>query len=384
MNVLISRARKRCEVFTTLCADDIDLSKTSSVGVAALKTFLNYAQTGQMDVPTQTERSPDSDFEEQVLRRLTACGQTVHTQVGSAGFFLDLAVVDPANPGRYLLGIECDGAHYHSARSARDRDRLRQSVLEGLGWRIHRIWSTDWFHNPDEELRRVLQAIETARTVGPPPAPPAARVEVAGLPVPSQPTAADPRHQSLSAPPYECAQVSLRLGNVEMHSVGRRHLADLLKKVVSVESPVHWMEAARRILDGAGIQRFGNRIQQAFEEAVRLGVSRGLFSKRKEFLWAVAMQLPPVRDRSELPAASRKLEFVAPEEIRQAILIVVEESYGIVPVELPNAVCRLFGFSRVSDDMSAAVEPHRDALLREGYLALRGVNLVLVSPDRES
>ena len=92
----------------------------------------------------------------------------------------------------------------------------------------------------------------------------------------------------------------------------------------------------------------------------------------------------PVRDRSELPAASRKLEFVAPEEIRQAILIVVEESYGIVPVELPNAVCRLFGFSRVSDDMSAAVEPHRDALLREGYLALRGVNLVLVSPDRES
>ena len=86
---------------------------------------------------------------------------------------------------------------------------------------------------------------------------------------------------------------------------------------------------------GAGIQRFGSRIQQAFEEAVRLGVSRGLFLKRGEFLWGTAMQQPPVRDRSELPAASRKFEFVAPEEIRRAILIVVEESYGIVPGEVP-------------------------------------------------
>jgi superfamily I DNA and/or RNA helicase len=103
LNVLISRARKRCEVFTTLCADDIDLSKTSSAVVAALKTFLKYAQTGQMDVPSQTERPPDSEFEEQVLRQLTALGHEVHTQVGSAGFFLDLAVVDPVQPGRYLL-----------------------------------------------------------------------------------------------------------------------------------------------------------------------------------------------------------------------------------------------------------------------------------------
>jgi hypothetical protein len=92
------------------------------------------------------------------------------------------------------------------------------------------------------------------------------------------------------------------------------------------------------------------------------------------------MQQPPVRDRSALPAASRKLEFVPPEEIRRAILLVVQESYGIVPGEVPNAVCRLFGFSRVTEDMSAAVGPHRDALVREGHLALQGVNLVLATP----
>ncbi len=139
------------------------------------------------------------------------------------------------------------------------------------------------------------------------------------------------------------------------------------------------MEAVRRVLDGAGIQRLGNRIQQAFEQAVRVGVDRKLFVKREEFLWGSTMEQPPVRNRSELPATSRKLEFVAPEEVRRAILIVVEESYGIVPTQVPSAVCRLFGFARVTDEMSAAVEPHRDALVREGYLELQGVNLVAVS-----
>jgi very-short-patch-repair endonuclease len=380
LNVLISRARRRCEVFTSLCAEDLDVSKTSSAGVAALKTFLRYAETGQMDVPAQTERAPDSEFEEEVLRQLTGLGHVVHTQVGSAGFFLDLAVVDPLQPGRYVLGIECDGARYHSARSARDRDRLRQSVLEGLGWRIHRIWSTDWFHNPDEELRKVVQAIETARAVGPPPASPAPITEPPVPPVTAKLPSVPPTRQRLTADPYESAQVSLRLGDVDMHMVNRTQLADLLAQVVRVESPVHWTEAARRVLSGAGVQRFGTRIQQAIEEAVKLGISRGLFLKRGEFLWGTAMQQPPVRDRSALPASSRKLEFVPPEELRRAILLVVQESYGIVPGEVPNAVCRLFGFSRVTDDMSAAVEPHRDALVREGYLALQGVNLVLATP----
>jgi very-short-patch-repair endonuclease len=333
-----------------------------------------------MDVPQRTERLPDSEFEEQVLRQLTALGHEVHTQVGSAGFFLDLAVVDPANPGRYLLGIECDGARYHSARSARDRDRLRQAVLEGLGWRIHRIWSTDWFNNPDPELRKAVQAIETAKTASPTPPP--------SLAVPSpemcrqEVSPVTPSPQSLplrsSVSPYEIATVMARLNGIEMHLVDRTRLANLLAQVVNVESPVHWTEAARRVLGSAGIQRFGTRIQQAFEQAVEVGLARKLFVKRGDFLWTSAMQQAPVRDRRDLPASSRSFEFVAPEEVRRAVQIVVRESCGIVPDEVPGAVCRLFGFARVTSDMIAAVEPQRDALVREGRLFLQGLNLVLV------
>ena len=359
LNVLISRARRRCEVFTSLTADDIDTSKSPSAGVAALKAFLHYAQTGIIETSAATDRGPDSDFEVQVKREVESLGYTVHSQVGCAGFFIDLAVVDPVNPGRYVMGIECDGASYHSARSARDRDRLRQAVLEGLGWRMHRIWSTDWFHNPDAELRRLLLGIQVAQdspgeqTVSLPPSVAAGRSAVPD-PAPESPvcpTAITPA--SSTGTPYECAVVALNLGAGQMHEVDRKQLADLLARVVEVESPVHWREAARRVMLAAGVQKLGVRIENAFGEAVRSGVARRQFNKRGEFLWKIGMEQPPVRDRSILPNGSRRLEFVAPEEIQRAIVDAVEVARGMNPDEVPTAVCRVFGFARVTDDMKS-------------------------------
>ncbi|MCS4155488.1 very-short-patch-repair endonuclease/DNA polymerase III delta prime subunit [Salinibacter ruber] len=162
LNVLTTRAKYRCEVFTNLKAEDIDLSRTDARGVEVLKEYLKFAETGELDLATPSGRGPDSPFEEAVADRLREKGYDIEHQVGVAGFYIDLAVRDPERPGRYLLGIECDGATYHSARMARVRDRTRQAVLENLGWTIHRIWSTDWFRNPGEQLGKTVQAIERA------------------------------------------------------------------------------------------------------------------------------------------------------------------------------------------------------------------------------
>lgn len=156
LNVLITRAKLRCEVFTNLTSDDIKIENTKSQGLIAFKDFLYFAQNGRLNLTTETGKQPDSYFEEQVANNLRNLGYDVRNQVGSNGFFIDLAIVDNKYPGRYLIGIECDGRMYHSARSARDRDRLRQQVLEGMGWKIHRIWSTDWFNNQDFELKRLI------------------------------------------------------------------------------------------------------------------------------------------------------------------------------------------------------------------------------------
>ncbi|MGE4058611.1 MAG: DUF4011 domain-containing protein, partial [Sphingomonadales bacterium] len=162
LNVLITRARKRCEVFSSLVAEDIRTEGTPKPGVEALREFLKLAKDGFSDLPYATARGFDSEFEEAVAATVEALGYQVHPQVGMAGFFVDLGVVHPHEPNRYLLGIECDGAAYHSSRFARDRDRLRQQILESRGWRMHRIWSTDWFYRQEREIDKIKAALDSA------------------------------------------------------------------------------------------------------------------------------------------------------------------------------------------------------------------------------
>ncbi len=165
LNVLITRAKQQCHVFTNLHSDDVDLGRSQAFGVRALKTFLAYAETGVMpkDVPHESDFVVDSPFQQAVAARLKQRGYSVDQEVAAGGKFIDIGILDPERPGRYIIGIECDGATYHSPRSARDRDRLREQVLRGLGWKLHRIWSTDWFRNPERELQRAIEAIEEAK-----------------------------------------------------------------------------------------------------------------------------------------------------------------------------------------------------------------------------
>ncbi|PRC90729.1 DUF4011 domain-containing protein [Solimicrobium silvestre] len=162
LNVAASRARYQVKIFSSLRPEHIDLSRTKARGVADLKAYLDFAINGPRVLAKQalpTGREPDSPFEVAVINKLRDNGWEVHPQVGVSGYRLDLAVVNPHARGRYLLGVECDGATYHSAANARDRDRLRQMILEGLGWNIHRIWSTDWWINPEIPMKKLLDKL---------------------------------------------------------------------------------------------------------------------------------------------------------------------------------------------------------------------------------
>jgi len=161
LNVLISRARQQCVVFSSITAGDIH-ADVKPRGTRMLRDFLDFAATGKIAAGQDNGAEFDSPFEEAVAIAIRRNGYEVVPQVGVSGFRIDLGVLDPEKRGRFVLGIECDGAAYHSSRSARDRDRLRQEVLEGLGWRLHRIWSSDWFRNPDREVQRLLSAIKQA------------------------------------------------------------------------------------------------------------------------------------------------------------------------------------------------------------------------------
>lgn len=160
LNVLFSRAKVQTVVFTSMHANEIRIEPRSSRGVHALRGYLEFAATGVLDSGHSGGREPDSDFEICVAQQIRAMGCEAVAQVGVAGYFIDIGVKHPSYPNGYVLGIECDGATYHSGRVARDRDRLRQEVLEARGWTIHRIWSTDWFRNPNREIEKLRTRIE--------------------------------------------------------------------------------------------------------------------------------------------------------------------------------------------------------------------------------
>jgi very-short-patch-repair endonuclease len=166
LNVAVTRAKHELIVFSGLRGEQIDLTRTRARGVRDFKHFLEYAASGRQALiaatTTSNDAEADSEFERMVAARIRSAGYDVHHQVGCSGYRIDLAVVNPKAPGKYLLGVECDGATYHRAATARDRDKLRQAVLEDLGWTLHRIWSTDWWHNADSEMEKLLAAISSA------------------------------------------------------------------------------------------------------------------------------------------------------------------------------------------------------------------------------
>ena len=165
LNVLFTRARKSITIYTSMRPEDIVVDGTTPGGTKALRDYLEYARSGTLTVTEDNTLEPDSDFEVTVIGVLRARGYEVTPQLGVAGYRIDIAVKHPDAPGAYLAAIECDGASYHSARSVRDRDRIRQEILESLGWRgrIWRIWSTDWFRAPWQETEKLITFLEDIR-----------------------------------------------------------------------------------------------------------------------------------------------------------------------------------------------------------------------------
>ena len=162
LNVLMTRAKRVCEIFSSMHAEDIDTSRTSGRGPTVFREYLKFAQLGAPVDGAKSGAATDH-FVEVLKRELKERDYDVHTHVGIAGVFVDLAVVDPDDDTRYLIGIDVDGDSYRTSRSARDRDRTRSGVLGAQGWSMYRIWSLEWFRRPTEQLNSLIEAIEAAR-----------------------------------------------------------------------------------------------------------------------------------------------------------------------------------------------------------------------------
>ncbi|MET4137962.1 DUF3320 domain-containing protein [Pedobacter sp. UYP1] len=375
LNVLITRAKYRCEIFTNITAEDINPTATTKFGIRALKSFLYFAQHGTFDTQQDLPVPVIRPFEDHIYEHLVKSGYTVRKKVGSEGFYIDLAVVDTANPGRYLIGIECDGESYSQAKSARDRDRLRKQVLENIGWKIFKIWSPEWYRNPERELARLIAAIESAKK----------QISLDDL-------VDEELEQEVKAlvrevkveitveiPVYTLAVLPGEIMLEELHLVPFGKLASWINEVVNLEGPVHFEEVARRLADAAGASKIGSRIRYTINAAVNYAVTSNIISRKGDFLWAVDMVTPVIRDRSKLSPGSRKIALISPEEMDLAIKKVVEDSIAIQADVAVPLIARLFGFNRVTEDIRKELLIILDSSIDNGLVATDGVYLKINS-----
>ncbi|WP_152051540.1 DUF3320 domain-containing protein [Tautonia marina] len=376
LNVLITRARLRCEVFTNLRATDLDRGRSTARGVASLRTFLHFAERGTFDGMEGSAGStiPLSTFEEVLAKAIEQEGYEVARALGSAESRVDLAVVDRDDPGRYRLGILCDGPSYAAPRSARDRDRIRPAVLQGLGWRLAHAWSADWWHDPSGTLAGLMAVIE---------ADPTDPVKLPSVPRPASIAREERSDEELDVPalpPYRVATLDLGTEPVDPMALSSDRLAAWVAEVVRVEGPVHEADVVRRLADAIGLKRLAGKPKEAIEQAASAPFrDGGAIRRRGAFLWPADLDRPQPRDRSSLPTASRRLEYVAPEEVAAAAERVVADAIRVAPDDLPAAVCRLLGFPRTTDEMRNRVASVVASLIDSGRLIRHGNRLVIAT-----
>lgn len=354
LNVLFTRARLKCEVFASFHPGDIDPSRSAREGVRILKHYLDFASGAPLSGVAPTGGVADSPFEEDVAGVIRSLGYLADPQVGTAGFRIDLGIRHPERPGTYLLAVECDGATYHSALWARERDRLRQDVLEHLGWRFHRIWSTDWFYNRKAEIERLRRALDDAHAAaeraialeG------ANRQRAAAVVEEALPQAFDmPEAASRQMPPYKRCHVPVEAQ--ELLDAPEHLLAGLVTRIVQEEGPIHVDEVARRLASCFGKEKAGSRIVGAARNALAAAQARDSALLTDGSFWYTQAQVDdtPVRDRSGETGATIKAASISMLEVRAALRIARTDNAGGEGAELVRSAARLLGFKRVGVEL---------------------------------
>jgi hypothetical protein len=386
LNVAVTRAKCALRIFSSFQPEQIVLARTKAKGVADLKLFLEYAQRG-IGALAEEASAPrgdfDSPFEEIVAAALSRRGWTVHPQVGVSAFRIDLGVVDPDRPGRYLAGVECDGATYHRAATARDRDRLREQVLRGLGWEIVRTWSTDWWydapstadkldarlhdlHTQAREQQARLEAERQAATCQTEEETfPVIEPEIMANDQPSStmeisPAAAKqtlPQAEELRPASYAQPGLSAPEGDVSATTDAPTACTDLLapgqedalaaaiREIVAAEGPIRSDVLARRIAKRCGLSKAGSRIR---EKVVRLAttVFQGIKEDGGVFFWPTDA-IPGQWDhfRADLNGETRSADEISLSELAA---LAREVSSSLTPDEDPIMVmARTMGLQRL-------------------------------------
>jgi len=364
LNVAVTRARCEMVVFSALRPEQMDMNRTQAEGVAALRSFLEYAQGRTLalaEAELSAVRQQPDGIADAICAALEKEGYKTDRSVGRSEYRIDIGVVDPENPEQYLLGIMLDGEGYRAARTTRDREVAQIGVLNGLGWNIHRVWTLDWWDNREKELSRIFQMLEKLRTEKAEKAPEDPEPQELPAPPPAaSPGLPAPLPESKEAPVYTAAKLPAKVLTADefiepWHSAGIRNR---ISQVVETEAPVSLSQLTKRVIQSYGITRAGSRIQAHFDRLLEK-LELPTTAQGDEFFCWRKDQVPEsyvgfrVCGEGE---ARRDVRDVPVQEIANAVYTVLFEQISMTQEDLLRETGKKLGYPRLSGNVPVILE----------------------------
>ncbi|MFY7792140.1 MAG: DUF3320 domain-containing protein [Chitinophagaceae bacterium] len=374
LNVAVSRARHEMVVFSTLKPEDIDLGRTSSEGVAGLRAFLEYAHKGRNLLPRPIPKQDTLNhltIEKEIAQRLQDRGIRLHARVGCSDFRIDIAILHPEQPDTYLLAVLCDGEDFAATREVSDRHLGRRRVLEQLGWRVHQVWTIDWWEDPAGTLDRVEQAYREALQVKRDPIPtplptPVMNTDTIPTPLPPISPVETPQETQATGFSYEgqtdyavtALDAITEAGPDEiMASENRVIIRNQMRSILETEAPVARPLILQRVCTAWSVARRGMRLERHLNNILDELNFTVTLQEGVEVLWLPA-QDPELLDIFRTPAddAGRRAPDELPaHEVGAAVRSVVKASFSLPEEELIRELTRLFGFARTGSQVEASM-----------------------------
>jgi len=385
LNVLVTRAKWQLYLVTSLRSHELGAVNTSNKGAIMLRNYIQYAeQDGELPAdPVTNTNEETNDFEDSIATALRDRGLIVDEQVGASEYRIDLAIRDSRDKNRYIMAVECDGATYHHTKTARDRDVLRQEVLRSQGWKIYRVWSTDWFRDSAKELKGILLALEAAMA-----SPSKDSVQAAPIKKDAnltedinirekikEPISTRTRQHKPGRAYRKFSTNRHRWSNELMDSTKVTQLVNTITSIVYTETPIHVDFIMERLKEVYGVGRAGSNIQKNVDYATKRAIQWSSLKKRGKFIYKNESATNGFRVPYE--DIIRDLAHIPPEEIENAILYLIEDQFGFSRELLPKAILEVFGIGSNRGEPLRLIESAVDRLLDEGRLKLNGYTLYL-------
>lgn len=376
LNVAVSRARYEMKIFSTLKAEQIDLARTSSEGVAGLKAFLEYAEKGKnaMAVNSGFHSLRGKSLVDLVAERIREQGYEVHTHIGCSGYRVDMGVVHPERKSEYLLGILCDGENYREAKTVRDREIIQQDVLRLLGWRLHRVWTMDWIDNAEKVMSGIMTAIADAAAKEQEKEESSPEEELPVGAEPDQKIAEAPVSEQASLPDVEPGyKIDYQSYPVELCGIAAEEfllpsrtglVMRQITAILEYEAPISRAQLYRRILSLWGITRIGNRIDAHLTHLVSIMNLQTTGEDKELFFWR-ADQNPTtyMNYRVFMTNASD----ICPEEVSVAVKEILETQISLTQEDLVKETARLLGYSRMGSVVEASMLRGIELAITRGF-----------------